>query len=224
MKRLVRLYPRAWRDRYLAELEDLLADRPPTIRDQVDLARGALDAWVHPQLVTRPSGQESLGRIRPRAVGAAVLGGGLWIAGALATNATQVSATSGYKDSVAGWMIMIAAAVLTAAASIELARSTSTRSSAASATAATMLVGALLIATPWPILAVGFYGYAFAAAGFGFVVGDAMPLRWLLSVTALVLTSFNTQDERALLAIPFGLAWIAIGSLAAVRVPAAKTA
>jgi hypothetical protein len=87
-----------------------------------------------------------------------------------------------------------------------------------------MLVGALLIATPWPILIVGFFGYALATAAFGYVSGKATPLGWLLSVTALVLTSFNTQDERALLTIPFGLAWIALGSLALRPAPAATTA
>lgn len=224
MSRLVRLYPRAWRDRYLAELEDLLEDRPPTFRDQVDLVRGALDAWIRPQLVARPPRRESSAGLGPLPAAAAVIGGGLWIAGGLAMNATQISATSGYKDSTAAWIILIAGAVLTAVAAIGFARSMTTGSTAASAAAVTMLVGALLIATPWPILVVGFFGYAFATVVFGFVVGDVLPLRWLLSITALVLTSFNTEDERALIAIPFGLAWIAIGSLAFRRAPAATTA
>jgi hypothetical protein len=224
MNRIVRLYPRAWRDRYLAELDDLLADRPPTFRDQVDLVRGALDAWIHPQLVARLPRQESSAGLRALPAGAAVIGGGLWIAGALAMNATQVSATSGYKDSTAAWIILTVAAVLTGVAAIGFVRSMTTGSTAAPAAAVTMLVGALLMATPWPILAVGFFGYAFATVVFGFVVGDVLPLRWLLSITALVLTSFNTENERALIAIPFGLAWIAIGSLALRRAPAATTA
>jgi hypothetical protein len=47
MIRLVRLYPRSWRDRYEAELLDLLAQRSPSVRDRLDLVRGALDAHIH---------------------------------------------------------------------------------------------------------------------------------------------------------------------------------
>jgi len=50
MRRLVALYPPDWRSRYGDEMEALLAARPPTIRDRVDIARGALDARLHPQL------------------------------------------------------------------------------------------------------------------------------------------------------------------------------
>jgi hypothetical protein len=44
---LVRLYPRAWRDRYGDELLDLLAAAPVTSPMLLDLARGALDARLH---------------------------------------------------------------------------------------------------------------------------------------------------------------------------------
>jgi hypothetical protein len=50
MSRLVRLYPRAWRDRYEAEFQALLEERPLTLGDRVDIVRGALDARVHPNL------------------------------------------------------------------------------------------------------------------------------------------------------------------------------
>ena len=46
--RLLRLYPRAWRERYGDEMRDLLEQRPPTRSDAVDLVRGALDAHLHP--------------------------------------------------------------------------------------------------------------------------------------------------------------------------------
>ena len=42
--RLLRLYPGAWQRRYGRELELLLDERPPTMHDQVDLLRGAVDA------------------------------------------------------------------------------------------------------------------------------------------------------------------------------------
>jgi hypothetical protein len=39
---LIRLYPRAWRERYGAELEALLEDAPPGVRDVADLIWSAL--------------------------------------------------------------------------------------------------------------------------------------------------------------------------------------
>jgi hypothetical protein len=226
MSRLVSLYPRAWRERYLAELEDLLADRPPTLRDHVDIARGAFDAWIHPQLVVRPPRQEANAGpgLRHLAAGSAILGGGLWIVGGLAMNAARVDQSLGYKDSTMPWIVMIVAAVITAVGAIAIVRSRMDRSRAASITSVAMLVGALLIATPWPILVVGFFAYALTTAAFGYLAGAALPLGWLLSIAALMLPMLNTEDERALLTIPLGLAWIAVGALAARRAPAATAA
>ena len=45
---LLRLYPRAWRSRYEAEVRYVLEARPLRKRDRVDLVRGALDAHIHP--------------------------------------------------------------------------------------------------------------------------------------------------------------------------------
>lgn len=63
---LVRLYPRSWRRRYDVEMRAVLDAGPLRARDWLDLARGALDAWLHP---ATPS--------RVPAV-AALVGGGLW--------------------------------------------------------------------------------------------------------------------------------------------------
>ena len=51
MSRLLRLYPRAWRARYGAELAEILGARQPSVGDRFDLARGAFDAHLHPELV-----------------------------------------------------------------------------------------------------------------------------------------------------------------------------
>ena len=51
MSGLLRLYPRPWRDRYGEEFEELLAQRPPSVRHRLDIVRGALDAHLNPQLV-----------------------------------------------------------------------------------------------------------------------------------------------------------------------------
>jgi hypothetical protein len=56
MSVLLHLYPRRWRVRYEAELRDLLAARPFSWRERLDLARGALDAQLHPELVPETGG------------------------------------------------------------------------------------------------------------------------------------------------------------------------
>jgi hypothetical protein len=50
MSGLIRLYPRAWRERYGDEFEALVAERPPTLRDRADIVRGAVDARLFPQV------------------------------------------------------------------------------------------------------------------------------------------------------------------------------
>lgn len=49
MSLLIRLYPRPWRDRYEAEMVDLLEQQPTSFRSSLDLLRGAADAHLHPQ-------------------------------------------------------------------------------------------------------------------------------------------------------------------------------
>lgn len=50
MPGLLRLYPAAWRARYGEEFAELLAARPPSFRDRLDIFAGALDARLHPQV------------------------------------------------------------------------------------------------------------------------------------------------------------------------------
>ena len=69
----LRLYPRAWRDRYEEEVLAVLESGPPTPRLHADLARGALDAHVHP---LAPSGPP---------VAAALVAGVAWILAGLAS-------------------------------------------------------------------------------------------------------------------------------------------
>jgi hypothetical protein len=50
-KWLVRAYPRAWRVRYEDEFLAVIAERPFSLADALDIARGALDAHLHPELI-----------------------------------------------------------------------------------------------------------------------------------------------------------------------------
>jgi hypothetical protein len=70
MSFLLRLYPKAWRERYGAELADLLARERLTPRLALDLLTGALDAQLHPQLVARTAGKAA-----GSSGGATVIGG-----------------------------------------------------------------------------------------------------------------------------------------------------
>ena len=66
-KRLLSLYPEAWRERYGSELAALLDDTPPSVSGTLDLLRGALMAHMRP-VVSSPPGA------RPRGAVAGVLG------------------------------------------------------------------------------------------------------------------------------------------------------
>ena len=75
MSALVRLYPAAWRARYGAEFEALLADRPPSRRDLLDILLGAIDARLSPQGRSPEAARSA--RITDRLAGGAAIGGGL---------------------------------------------------------------------------------------------------------------------------------------------------
>ena len=215
MNGLLHLYPAAWRDRYLEEVSDLLAERPPSLRDRFDLVAGAADAWIHPQVAAKPS-EEDESIMRP--VGAAalfVIGGVLWIAGGV-VQATAPYGVEGYKESN-GVMIVIAGVLLTAVGAV--GRAWSAHASPAFRRCAKAMLGfALVMLAPWPILIIGFYGYVVAVVGFGLLLaGSGRLAGLLLAIGALVATSFNTENTMAFAAVPLGLAWITVGAVGAVR-------
>lgn len=45
-ERLLRLYPRAWRERYGEEFLAAIGDRPLDARQRIDIVSGAIDAWL----------------------------------------------------------------------------------------------------------------------------------------------------------------------------------
>ena len=63
---MLRLYPTRWRARYEDEVRALIEDRPTRRRDVLDLARGALDARLHPPVPSRIPAV------------AAIVAGGVW--------------------------------------------------------------------------------------------------------------------------------------------------
>jgi hypothetical protein len=87
VNRYVALYPAAWRARYGEELEAVLGEAGLSLRDRLDLVRGALDAHLHPAV---PS---------PLPVAAAVTGSALAAAHAIALGVQPVPTDwPGYLD------------------------------------------------------------------------------------------------------------------------------
>jgi hypothetical protein len=211
MSRILNLYPAAWQERYSEEMLELLAEHPPTWRDRFDLALGALDARLNPQVRRRPDATERDGpAVRTIAITVgALLGGALWIVGGVTLKSASFGA-DGYRESAGATVIFAAAAFVSALAAIALAGSSRTRRRSAVA----MLVMAPLILLPWPIILIWVFGTAFATCAYGvaLVREEREPVGAVLAVT-----SINGEDERALLSIPLGLAWLAIGAIALLR-------
>jgi len=74
MSRLLGLYPRAWRARYGDEFAELLAARPPSIRDRLDIVVGAIDARINPQVPVAGDRERLLGGDRAARSAAIVTG------------------------------------------------------------------------------------------------------------------------------------------------------
>jgi len=100
MSSLLKLYPGAWRSRYEDEMDALLDDRPPGVRERVDLVRGALDAWLHPATPSRVP------------AGTALVGGGLWTVAAAGVITQPTPADwPGYTADIL-WLALLAAGFL----------------------------------------------------------------------------------------------------------------
>jgi hypothetical protein len=65
MRFLIRFYPRAWRERYGPEFEELLRHEPPSARAILDVLTSALVAHVQVFVSDAASTIQALGRVRP---------------------------------------------------------------------------------------------------------------------------------------------------------------
>jgi hypothetical protein len=123
MSALVRLYPKAWRERYEAEFVGLIEEQPPTVADVIDIVRGAVDARLHPQ-VRRPGDVPSEPAVfgdhlrATRRLGiAAVVGGAFWPAAWAVALLGPVlyDGRGAYRDGSAAFPILVFAVALLAA-------------------------------------------------------------------------------------------------------------
>ena len=218
MSRLIALYPRAWRDRYEVEFLALMADRSPTPRDRLDVLRGAIDARLHPQLRRSPSAKPDRGRAIPVAAALAVLAGVLWVATGIAFARSPVDPYVGYKQSDWALLLAASAALLSGLSGLVVTFELPGRHVLASIGAIAGIVGGLAMLFPWPVWALG--GLAALVGGVGFGIATVPRLGGvgvLLAVASFVALGFNTEDSRALLLVPLGLAWMAVGIVLHVR-------
>ena len=207
--RLLRLYPRAWRDRYGDEFAELLAARPPSLRDRLDIVRGALDARVHPQVGSPQPERTVAVRDRVLAMGGVTAGllfsvwAGVIIAiqprwGAMGSVDETVLGVS-YGAGMLGALLGVAVLLGLAFRHIDDMRAKGAFGAAIAAVgylmlmsesgtyAMVLLVGGTLLmsvglarAVGWlPALAMLVATAFMAAALFGFVGGDGQELLWL---------------------------------------------
>ena len=205
MSRLLRLYPRPWRSRYGAELAEILAARPASLMDRLDLVRGAFDAHLHPELVDPDAEPRDF---RDPAAGSVLaglligLGSVLWLLG-VASVAVLQPGLSGRDASMFGLFVPIAG-VLYAAGIARLVWSGGIPGRIGSA----IIAGFALTILPmtWPLAVFGFYGLMFSLAVTG--IGRAYAGRWpgwlAAAITIAAVLGLGTNTET-------GALWLAAG-------------
>nr|SBO93536.1 hypothetical protein BN4615_P3050 [Nonomuraea gerenzanensis] len=178
---VLRLYPKAWRERYGEEVADLVAARPVRLRTVLDLAAGAADAWLHHR----------------RIPGARPLRLPLWailVAGSYALwmlwnpavrDAAALSFPSDRAEEV-GWLFRAAMTCFAGAGAMALlapwqlgiaARAADKRApygAAARATGRRVLLTALAVAVPIGLVLLSYVSLALGAAAPLPALGDAM--------------------------------------------------
>ncbi|WP_155128368.1 hypothetical protein [[Actinomadura] parvosata] len=234
---VLRLYPKAWRERYGEEVADLVAARPVRARTVADLAMGAADAWLH----------------RRRIPGARPLRLPLWailVAGSYAlwllwdpavSEPARLSFASAHA-SEAGWLFRTATSCFTMAAAMALlspwqlglaVRAAGKRApygAAARTTGRRVLLTALAVAVPAGFVLAAYLGYVFdavhpvTALGGAMVGGFFVPTLMTL-VLPVPLTASGSPvlaggaraagKSLAVAAMLNGIAWLAVAGLMA---------
>ena len=235
MSRLVRLYPKAWRARYGDEFAALIAERPPTLGDRLDIVRGAFDARLHPQSmvgVPQPEPQPWTHRIPgvlSLSAGAALSVGVVSIA----------SSRSGADWGDAGTLLGLAPMLMLLGLPGDYLAAYGRRVAVGIAAFIACYVSATVLGWGLPALILGVGAWLTVICGLlamaGIRAGVGARGRWLLVVAtvlipfgiAIVLTILRESlavtiieaDSRSLVltVLPYGLAWLGLGGRMAVR-------
>jgi hypothetical protein len=112
VKTLLRLYPRAWRERYGDEMLALLEAQPASLLDRLDLIGGAIDAHLHPQVrgAENPDKESSVST-RVLALVAAI-GGLAWMAGFAIWLTSPLDPEGGHEAAPAVLVIAVSIALM----------------------------------------------------------------------------------------------------------------
>ena len=223
MSAILRLYPRAWRERYGDEILALLDERPPTLTDRFDLLRGAFDARLHPSLpgAVAPAPTETTMKTK-RFRSLAAIGGIAWII-AVAAMFAMPPAPNGETDGTVSVLAILVAIAATGVALSELgSRPGSTSSAMTGHVLAIICIGlALTLILPWPALAAGYLGFAVVGvlAAVRLVANGRAPVWFVIvyigSAGLAVGAAVGVAPTGALPLLPMGLtslllAWLAI--------------
>ena len=219
MSALIRLYPRSWRERYEPEFLGLLEVRPPSVRDRLDIVRGALDARANlgsPRVSTRLTRFASI---------SAVAAGLLWITW-LVVSARGFHALDDSPIHDSGVMLGLLAGLTLASTHLTLGLASVDRMRGWGG------FGAGIATIGFAITAFGGGMAALFALGGSIALATAVGGRTLpasiaglwIAATAGVFASFyrlvatQWSDPSVMnMAIPYGVVWIVIGLIVALR-------
>ena len=241
MRRIIRLYPKAWRERYGDEMDAVLDERAAGPYEVADLLLGALDAHLHLRgLGNRSESRKGITMSLRTAGTAAIIGGALYglanlalLAGDQGTNET--AATLGFFMLIGAAAALLVALAGLSAFQARLHRRATWASVAVPAAGAVMLVVGWLAAPIEGLYMLGFLGLLLIIGGsvlFGLVtfvtavltrLGAAIltagaavnVIAWVLLISQGGIRAGTDQTvELAALAIGslgFAAGWIALG-------------
>jgi hypothetical protein len=232
MSVLLRLYPRAWRERYGDEIAALLEERPASMLDHLDLIRGALDARLHPQVAGAATTPDKEIPVNQRLLAAmAAIGGIAWTIGVASIFVLQRDAFGDRNLTLA----MIGMALAIAFIGIALGELGTRNGSATSrrtghAISAVSIVLGLTLPMIWLVFLFGLFGFPIMAAmlairgtmngvfpGWFAVVSTAAAFAVLGGIG--IDTQAGKDQSLVLLAVvglpPLLLAWLALRGTAA---------
>ena len=160
---------------------------------------------------------------------ALIVGGLAWIAYGVLVNGKTYGDTAGvrllrpaeplsstYRNADDLALYLVAAMVLTLVGlALLYGRATWNAGGWGKASVVLLALGVLILA-PWPLLVIGFLGFVLGMIALGITAlrTGLLPrsVAAMLIVAAILLLSFNTEDDRALLLAAPGAAWIWLGA------------